>query len=143
MVTAMLDLEVLPGLLAVCRLPAGCPLPEWLAGGTLTSITHSADETSIVCDASVVPPDVTVESGWRAIRVSGSLDFGLTGILLSVAQPLAAAGVSIFALSTYDTDYVLVKESALPEAVEALSSAGHRIRQGASDKRIDPDSPQR
>jgi len=126
-----LNLEVLPGLLAVCRLPAGCPLPEWLVGGTLSSVTCSADETSIVCDASVVPPDVTVESGWRAIKVEGPLDFGLTGVLLAVAQPLADAGVSIFALSTYGTDYVLVKESALPKAVVALSSAGHRIESSA------------
>jgi len=84
-----------------------------------------------VCDASVVPPDVTVESGWRAIKVEGPLDFGLTGVLLAVAQPLADAGVSIFALSTYGTDYVLVKESALPKAVVALSSAGHRIGSSA------------
>ncbi|HET6497553.1 MAG TPA: ACT domain-containing protein [Coriobacteriia bacterium] len=123
----MLDLELLPGLLAVCRLSVDSPLPGWLADATLTSVTCSAEETSIVCDASVVPPDVTAESGWRAIKVSGPLDFGLTGILLAIAQPLAAAGVPIFALSTYDTDYVLVKESALPQAVEALSSAGHRI----------------
>lgn len=126
-----LNLEVLPGLLAVCRLPAGCPPPDWLAGGTLNSVTRSADETSIVCDATVVPPDVTVESSWRAIKVEGPLDFGVTGVLLSVAQPLADAGVSIFALSTYDTDYVLVKESALPEALVALSSAGHRIASSA------------
>ena len=123
----MLDLKVLPGLLAVCRLPAGSPLPEWLAGDSLTSVTQTADETSIVCDASVVPSGVVVDSGWRAIEVSGPLDFGLTGVLLSLAQPLADAGISIFAVSTYDTDYVLVKESALPDAIAALSAAGHRI----------------
>jgi len=108
-------------------LPAGSPLPDWLAGATLTSVTCAAEETSVVCDSSVVPPDVEVEAGWRAIKVLGPLDFGLTGILLSIAQPLADAGISIFALSTYDTDYVLVKESALLQALDALSSAGHRI----------------
>jgi len=123
----MLELKVLPGLLSVCRLPAGCPLPEWIAGATLTSVTRSPDETSIVCDACVVPPDVTAESGWRAIKVMGPLDFSLTGVLLSIAQPVADAGVSMFALSTYDTDYILVKESSLPQVVEVLSSAGHRI----------------
>ena len=127
-----LNLEVVPGLLAVCRLPAGCLLPEWLVGDTLNSVTRSADETSIVCDATVVPPDVTVESNWRAIKVEGPLDFGLTGVLLSVAQPLANAGVSIFALSTYDTDYVLVKDTAVPAAIVALSSAGHRIGSSAA-----------
>jgi len=121
------DLEVLPGALAVCRLCAGGSLPAWLIGDGVVSITRTADETSVVCDASVVPSDVVVESGWRAIKVVGPLDFSLTGILLSLAQPLADAGVSIFALSTYDTDYVLVKEAALPEAVAALSAAGHRI----------------
>ncbi len=102
-------------------------MPTWFVGGTLSSITCSADETSIVCAASIVPPDITVESGWRAIKVVGPLDFGLTGILCSIAQPLADAGVSIFALSTYDTDYVLVKESGLGSAIAALSSFGHRI----------------
>ena len=135
----MLDLVVLPGLLAVCRLPAGCPPPPWRVGDTLTSVTHSADETSIVCDASAVPPGVTVESGWCAIKVAGPLDLGLTGVLLSVAQPLADAGVSIFALSTYDTDYVLVKESALAKAVATLSSAGHRIGQAPSGARVQQD----
>ena len=125
LVHAMLDLVVLPERFAVCRLPAGSPLPSWFADSMLSSVTRSADETSIICDASIVPPDVRAESGWRAIKVAGPLEFGLTGVLLSVAQPLAEAGVSILALSTYDTDYVLVKESALGEAVAALSSAGH------------------
>jgi hypothetical protein len=123
----MLNLQVLPGLLAVCRLPAGSPFPEWVDDGTLVSVTRSEDETSIVCDASAVPPGVPAESGWRAIRVDGPLDFALTGVLLSIAQPLADAGVPIFALSTYDTDYVLVKESALPKALEVLSEAGHHV----------------
>ncbi len=123
-----LELVVLPELLAVCRLPAQCALPTWLAYSALSSVTRSSDETSIVCEAASVPPDVLVESGWRAIKVSGPLDLGLTGVLLSIAQPLATAGVSIFALSTYDTDYVLVKDSALANAVSALSSAGHRIK---------------
>ncbi len=127
----MLELIVLPERLAICRLPAGCPLPAWFVGGTLSSVTSSADETSIVCAANIVPPDITVESGWRAIKVVGPLDFGLTGILCSIAQPLAEAEVSIFALSTYDTDYVLVKESALTTAIAALSSFGHRIEQAA------------
>jgi uncharacterized protein len=122
-----LDLEVLPGLLAVCRLPADSPDPAWLAGAALTSVTRSAGETSIVCDAGVVPPGVTAVAGWRAIKVVGPLDLALTGVLLSVAQPLAQAAVPIFVLSTFDTDYVLVKEDLLAEAIAALSSAGHRV----------------
>ena len=122
-----LDLVVLPELLAVCRLSADCALPTWLVGSALISVTRSSDETSIICEAASVPPGVPVEAGWRAIKVCGPLDFDLTGVVLSIAQPLAEAGVSIFALSTYDTDYVLVRESALAIAVAALSSAGHRI----------------
>ena len=122
-----LDLMVLPGVLAVCRLPAGSPVPEWVSGDVLVSITQTTDEVSVVCDASAVPEGVAAEYGWRAIRVVGPLDFSLTGVLASLAAPLASAGVPIFALSTFDTDYVLVKESALAEALAALASTGHRI----------------
>ncbi|MBF4510649.1 MAG: ACT domain-containing protein [Aeromicrobium sp.] len=123
-----LDLVVLPGVLAVCRIAAGSPVPGWVEGDTLVSVTRTAEELSIVCDASAVPETVTAESGWRAIQVSGPLEFGLTGVLSSLAGPLAAAGVPIFALSTFDTDYILVKETALAEAVAVLSAASHRIR---------------
>ena len=130
------DLVVVPGALAVCRLPAGSALPSWAAGGSLVSVTQTADETSVVCDASLVPTDVPAESGWRAIKVAGPLDFGLTGVLLSIARPLADAGVSVFALSTYDTDYVLVKEPALATAVAALTGAGHRIGEARAARPI-------
>lgn len=81
-----------------------------------------------MCAANVVPEGVRCEGGWRILKVEGPLDFGLTGVLLSMARPLAEAGVAIFALSTYDTDYVLVKEEKLDGAIAALEAAGHRIR---------------
>ena len=80
-----------------------------------------------MCPAADAPAGATVERGWRALGVLGPLDFGLTGILASIAAPLAAAGVSIFAISTYDTDYVLVRETALATAVDALRAAGHEL----------------
>ena len=123
----VLDLVVLPDLLAVCRLPPGSFYPSWVAGCEFQSVTRTTDETSVVCPAAAVPADVQVEPGWRALKVGGPLDFGLTGVLLSIARCLAEAGVSIFAMSTYDTDYVLVKESLLEEAVAALEAAGHRV----------------
>ena len=124
-----LDLTLLPDELAVCRLPAGAPLPQWASGpwGGLTSVTWTANETSVVCAASAVPPGVKAEAGWRAFVIAGPMQFTLTGVLVSVARPLADAGIGIFAVSTYDTDYVLVKQADLAAATAALSSAGHRI----------------
>jgi uncharacterized protein len=122
-----LDLTVLPDVLAICRLPAGAASPPWLEGETFASVTRTPEETSVVCRAEVVPLDVRVETGWRALRVAGPLDFALTGVLLSLLEPLAAAGVSVFALSTFDTDVVLVREAALEEALAALADAGHGV----------------
>lgn len=122
-----LVLRVLGERLAVCRLPAGSPMPDWARSGVLTAVTRTADETSVVCAASVVPEGTTDETGWRALQVAGPLDFGLTGVLAALATPLAEAGVSIFAISTYDTDYVLVREEALEDATGALEAVGHRI----------------
>ena len=122
-----LDLTVLPDALAVCRLPGGAAAPHWLDGEAFASVTRMPEETSIVCRAEVVPRGVRVETGWCALRVAGPLDFALTGVLLSLLAPLAAAGISVFALSTFDTDVVLVREVALEEAIVALAGAGHRI----------------
>ena len=121
------DLAVLPDALAVCRLPAGTDTPAWLDGESFASVTRTPEETSVVCRAEVVPQGVRAELGWRALRVAGPLDFALTGVLLSLLGPLAAAGVSVFALSTFDTDYVLVQEAVLDDAVVALGAVGHRI----------------
>ncbi len=88
-------------------------------------MTYTTDELSIVCPGSSVPADVRCEKGWVAIKVRGPLDFSLTGILAALASPLAADGIPIFALSTFDTDYVLVKEQDLLRAKKALERAGH------------------
>jgi len=121
-----LALSLLAERLAVCRLEPGAPLPAW-AGGALTAFTRTPDELSVVCAEAGVPAGVQMEGGWRALKVAGPLDFGLTGILAALAGPLAAAGVSIFAISTYDTDYVLIKETALERAVAVLRAAGHPV----------------
>jgi len=123
-----MDLRVLPESLSVCRLPADSawPVP---AGGGFFSATRTGDELSIVCASDEVPdaPNVRVEPDWRALEVLGPLDFSLVGILASLTAPLAAAAVSIFAVSTYDTDYVLVQGDMLQRAIDALREAGHQV----------------
>lgn len=127
MANRSLTLEVLPGRCAVCRLDAGAEVPGWAARGPLVSVTRTDAELSIVCDEAVVPSDVPAEGGWRCIRVRGPLGFGMTGVLASLASPLAGAGVSIFVISTYDTDYLMVQERDLGRARDALSRAGHLV----------------
>jgi hypothetical protein len=123
-----LDLRVLPDALAIARLEAGVPVPEWAApGGALHAVMRTAEETSVVCAGGAVPDGVRAERGFRALQVAGPLDFGLTGVLAALAVPLAEAGVPIFALSTYDTDYVLVRGDRLTDAIAALRAAGHRV----------------
>jgi hypothetical protein len=116
------------GRMAVCRLAPDADLPVWALGaGGFSSVTRTSDELSVVCPEDVVPPDTQREKGWRVFQVVGPLDFSLTGILSSIAGPLADAGVSIFALATYNTDYVMVKAHNLDRAVRALEAAGHRV----------------
>jgi hypothetical protein len=104
------------------------PVPAWVRnGGPLSSITWTANELSVVAADADVPHDLPCERGWRALKVAGPLDFGLTGILASLASPLADAGISLFAVSTYDTDYILLKEDRLHDALAVLQAAGHTI----------------
>ena len=128
----MLDLEILRDEYAVCRLPAGSPLPSALMGlvgnGYVISVTWTPDEVSILCPASRVPEGAVVETPWRCFRVAGPVNLALTGILASIVSPLADARVNIFAFSTYDTDYLLVPSVRLAEAVGALTAAGHRLK---------------
>ena len=121
-----LTLSVLPDPLAICRLPADAPIPDW-ARGEFVSITRTRDELSIVCAQENVPHGTECERDWRALRVVGQLDFALTGVLVALAAPLAEAGISIFAISTFDTDYVLVKTCDLENAIRVLREAGHQI----------------
>lgn len=112
---------------AVCRLPAGSPLPAWFRPQPFSSISWADDEVSVVCSAARVPDEVQCERGWRVLQMRGPFAFELTGILLQVLAPLAAAHISIFALSTFDTDYVLVKQAQLDAAIDALRQAGHTV----------------
>lgn len=125
-----LTLSVLSDRLAVCRLDPlhpGEALPVWASVGNLYSITQTAEELSVVCDEDAVPQGITSEPGWRCLKAHGPLEFSMVGVLASLADPLAAAGISIFALSTYDTDYLLVKDEDLGRTIEVLTHQGHTI----------------
>ena len=122
-----LNLELVAGSYAVCRLAADAPLPPWATSGSFVSVTRTDAELSIVCPQELVPAEVRAEPGWRCLRVKGPLGFGMTGILASLASPLAGSGVSIFVVSTYDTDYLMVQARDLERATSALERAGHTL----------------
>lgn len=123
-----LTIAVHPGRYAICRLEPEAAIPAWAARG-FVSVTRTPNELSVVCAESGVPGEVHAEKGRRLLQIEGTLAFTLTGVLASVAAPLAEAEISIFAISTYDTDYLLVSEEDLPATVEVLEAAGHTIRQ--------------
>ena len=123
----MSDLRVLPGQYAICRLDPFAASPSWTAGSSFTSITRTPLELSVVCGSGSVPEDVQCERGWRLLAVNGPLAFDLVGVIAKLTQVLAAASVSVFVISTFDTDYVLVRESELGSAVAALRGAGHGV----------------
>jgi hypothetical protein len=122
-----MTLELLAGSYAVVRLDAGERLPDWAGEGPFVSITRTDAELSIVCPQEAVPPAARAERGWRCLRVAGPLGFGMTGILAGLAGPLASSGVSIFVVSTYDTDYLMMQQRDLDRGIDALARAGHTV----------------
>ena len=119
-----MKLTLFPTRLAVCRLAPDAALPDW-PGGAFISITRTPDELSIVCNESSVPDSVIAERGWSAFQLEGPIPFEVTGVAASLTAPLAAEGISLFLISTYDTDWLLVKESVRERAVAALRAAGY------------------
>ena len=119
----MFDLKLLPGNYVVCRLAPEEAVPAW-AVGDLISTTRTPDELSIVCRDTDVPGEVQSEPGWRCLRVAGKLDFSLVGVIARITSVLADAAVSVFAISTFDTDYFFVREIDLDRALQAWNEAG-------------------
>ena len=115
-----------PGSFAVCRLAAGASVPDWALHGRFCSVTRTADELSVVCPEDQVPPEVQHENQWACLKLEGPFPFSETGILTSFVQPLSERAIPIFAVSTFDTDYVLVKEAWIEKALEVLTKAGHQ-----------------
>ena len=124
-----LPLELLADTLAICRLDAGAPVPKWAEQSSrFLTVSRTAEELSITTVQRAVPAEVPCERDYRALRVRGPLPLNLVGVLAAIADPLAEAGLSIFAISTYDTDYVLVKARDLDAALESLERAGHDVK---------------
>src|SRR5262249_29732822 len=121
-------LSLLEGAFAVCRLPANAVWPVPGRGG-LFSATRTADELSVVCPEAEAPAGARVEAPWRALKLHGPIPLSEVGVLAGLAGALAAAGLSVFALSTYDTDYLLVRADDLPGALVAVRQAGYDISQ--------------
>jgi hypothetical protein len=116
------------GQFAICKLPANSPIPDWATKGVFTSVTRTTDELSIVCPGDNLPPNVNSQSHWTCLKLEGPFAFSQVGILASFIDPLAANGVPIFAISTYDTDYVLIQEEYWGIAHAALQQAGHQLK---------------
>jgi hypothetical protein len=135
---APLTIEMLTEPLSVCRLRADARLPDWATrAGSFYSITRTADELSVICATALIPESqtgdddpsaiVAREDGWRAMKLVGPFALTEVGVLLRIAAPLAAAGISILAIGTFDTDYILVKATRLADALAELRKAGHRV----------------
>jgi len=117
----------LPGPYAIVRLAPDATVPDWATKGDFTSITRTADELSIVCPSDDVPPDVSTQQHWMCFKLEGPYAFSQTGVLLSFIEPLSDKGIPIFAISTYDTDYVLVQEEFAGATLQVLDEAGHEL----------------
>ena len=122
----MLTLKLLPATYVIWQLPSDAPTPT-IAPSTFTTVIRTADELSGVCEVDYVPVGATVDAGWRCLQFIGPFDLTLTGIMVRVATPLAQAGVPIFTLATYNTDYILVPSARLDDACNAIKQAGHVI----------------
>lgn len=116
-----LTLQIFEPELAICRLPPTSPIPEWIGDKDFVSVTRTPDELSIVCYEVQVPGDVKAERSWRMLGIKGPLDFSMTGVLASLVSPLSDAGIAVFAISTYNTDYLLIKADRFDRTLEILS----------------------
>jgi hypothetical protein len=123
-----LKLTILPDTFAVCRLDADAAIPTWATSDSFFSITRTAEELSVVCLQSLVPDGVRCERDWRCVQLAGPIPFSAVGVLASLVQPLAQASISVFALSTFDTDYLLVKAADLERAIDAWRRCGHTVQ---------------
>ncbi|MDX6455484.1 MAG: uncharacterized protein QOD48_1591 [Gaiellaceae bacterium] len=122
-----MKLHTLDELYAIVRLEPDAELPDWVRGGHFWSATRSESELSIVCREEDVPTDASAERGWCALELAGPLDFSLTGVVAALVTPLAEAEVPIFVISTFETDYLFVRERDLERSVDALAEAGHSV----------------
>ena len=122
------ELIVMGGRYAICRLGPKALVPSWVDHGGFWSVSRSADELSIVCEEDLTPAGTDAERGFSCLKVLGPFDLSEVGVLATLTGALAASGISIFAISTFDTDYMFVKEEVLPDAIDTLREAGHVVQ---------------
>jgi len=131
--TRRLELTLLTERFAISRLAADAPIPDWAARGSFFSVTRTGDELSVVSEISQVPVGVHSQPGWRVFKVHGPFVLSEIGVLSALAAPLAEAKISLFAVSTFDTDYLLVAAETLSAAIAALGRAGHSIHRSKAE----------
>jgi len=127
-----LTMILLPQRMAVSKIHPQLKIPDWVEGDHFVSITYTQDELSIVCEENSVPSEVIAERGWRVFKVQGPLAFSMIGVIANICSALAAAGVSVFVLSTFDTDYILVKEDVLSRAMDTLRNSDYEVMENVS-----------
>ncbi len=125
---SQLTISVLPEHLAICRLDADADVPSWAQKGSFVSLTRTRDELTVICPEESVVPEAKASTGWRAFKLEGPFDLDLVGLLVSVVAPLAQAGVSVLPIGTYDTDYVLVRQTQLEASIRALRFIGCEVQ---------------
>jgi len=123
-----LSLKILPDRMAVCRFEPSAPLPDWFDQPGFYSITRTAEELSVVCNEERVPLGTESETGWRCFQLLGPFNFSEIGIISSLTHPLTESGVSVFVISTFDTDYLMVKEKDFARAIDVLTAQGHQVK---------------
>ena len=122
------ELLVLPESFGICRFPPTALLPSWVDHGKFWTVSRSPDELSIVCEEEGIPSSVHSETGFACLKVISPLDFSAVGVIADLSGALAASGISILTISTFDTDYVLVRQTDLPDAIDSLREAGHVVQ---------------
>ena len=127
MVEKILTMKLIKEKYGVCRINPNELIPEWAQNSDFFSITKTCDELSIVCSQDDIPNDIQCEKDWKILKIEGPLDFSLIGILASISTILAQKGISIFAISTYDTDYILVKNKDIDNTIESLVKERYEI----------------
>jgi uncharacterized protein len=127
--TRKLSLSLLPKSFVICRLAAEAPIPAWATRGDFFSITRTSEELSLVTEMERVPADFRAEISWRAMKAHGPFDFSEVGVLASLITPLADNDVSVFTISTFDTDYLFTRSAQLQAALGALRKAGHTVHE--------------
>ncbi|MEG0857198.1 MAG: ACT domain-containing protein [Terrisporobacter sp.] len=122
-----LTLKLLDRVYAVCRLDKGQPVEQWALEGDFSSITKTEDEISLVCLDNKVPSHIKHEGNLRTLKIEGPLDFSLVGILSKISTLMSNKNIPIFAMSTYDTDYILIKNDEINKAIEILEQNNYNV----------------